>query len=78
MRGFERRVCFAVQRQQEGYGHAVYQTKDFAAGETVLLALGDHLFRGTPVSPYRELGDSAKICRRQKRVRGESDFGRRI
>src|ERR1043166_9270769 len=30
MRGFEPRVRFAVQREQEGYGHAVYQTKNFA------------------------------------------------
>ena len=27
----------------------------------VLLCLGDHLFRGTPVSPYRELADMAKV-----------------
>jgi UTP--glucose-1-phosphate uridylyltransferase len=61
MRGFARRVSFAVQHQQEGYGHAVYQTKDFAGGEMVLLGLGDHLFRGKPVSPYRELADMAKV-----------------
>ena len=61
MRGFAKRVTFAVQREQEGYGHAVFQTKDFAAGEMVLLGLGDHLFRGQPVSPYRELADMAKI-----------------
>lgn len=48
-------VTFAVQHEQEGYGHAVYQTRDFAAGEPVLLCLGDHLFRGTSSSPYREL-----------------------
>lgn len=46
MRGFAKRVSFAVQQQQEGYGHAVYQSKDFASGEMVLLGLGDHLFRG--------------------------------
>ena len=62
MRGFERRVSFAIQREQEGYGHAVFQTKKFAAGEMVLLGLGDHLFRGKPISPYRELADTAKIC----------------
>ena len=50
MRGFERRVSFAVQREQEGYGHAVFQTKKFAGDQMVLLALGDHLFRGKPVS----------------------------
>lgn len=61
MRGFAKRVSFAVQHQQEGYGHAVFQTKDFAGGEMVLLGLGDHLFRGSPVSPYRELADMAKI-----------------
>ena len=61
MRGFERRVSFAVQQRQEGYGHAIFQTKDFAAGEMILLGLGDHLFRGKPVSPYRELADMAKI-----------------
>jgi UTP--glucose-1-phosphate uridylyltransferase len=61
MKKFSERVSFAVQREQEGYGHAVYQTKQFANGEMVLLALGDHLFRGKPASPYRELADTAKV-----------------
>ena len=67
MRGFEKRISFAVQREQEGYGHAVFQTKHFAANEMVLLVLGDHLFRGKhggpcgTHSPYRELADTAKI-----------------
>jgi UTP--glucose-1-phosphate uridylyltransferase len=67
MRGFEQGVSFAVQHQQEGYGHAIFQTKNFAAGEMVLLALGDHLFRGKhggpcgTHSPYRELADTATI-----------------
>src|ERR1035441_5522289 len=61
MKKFSERVTFAVQREQEGYGHAVFQTKQFAAGEMVLLGLGDHLFRGKPNSPYRELADTATI-----------------
>ena len=61
MKKFSERVTFAVQREQEGYGHAVFQTKNFANGEMVLLGLGDHLFRGKPISPYRELADMAKI-----------------
>ena len=61
MRGFAKRVSFAVQTQQEGYGHAVFQTKSFANDEMVLLGLGDHLFRGKPVSPYRELADMVKV-----------------
>jgi len=54
-----RRVCFAIQHEQEGYGHAVYQTRKFAGDEMVLLCLGDHLFRGEPVSPYRRLAEMA-------------------
>jgi UTP--glucose-1-phosphate uridylyltransferase len=61
MKKFSERISFAVQREQEGYGHAVFQTKNFANGEMVLLGLGDHLFRGQPVSPYRELADMARI-----------------
>jgi UTP--glucose-1-phosphate uridylyltransferase len=61
MKKFAGRVTFAVQRQQEGYGHAVFQTQKFAGGEFVLLVLGDHLFRGRPVSPYRELAQMAAV-----------------
>lgn len=61
MRGFAQRVSFAVQHQQEGYGHAVFQTRAFAGGEMVLLGLGDHLFRGHPLSPYLELADMATV-----------------
>jgi UTP--glucose-1-phosphate uridylyltransferase len=59
MRHFAGRVTFAVQQRQDGYGHAVYQTKAFAGGESVLLCLGDHLFRGKSVSPYLELAQMA-------------------
>jgi UTP--glucose-1-phosphate uridylyltransferase len=62
MRELGERVSFAVQQQQEGYGHAVYQTKAFANGEMVLLCLGDHLFRGGGLSPYRELSEVAANC----------------
>jgi UTP--glucose-1-phosphate uridylyltransferase len=61
MASFAERITFAVQHQQEGYGHAVFQSRAFAAGEMVLLGLGDHLFRGAPVSPYRQLAELAQI-----------------
>ncbi len=61
MRDFSRRLTFAVQTQQEGYGHAVFQTRAFADGEPILLGLGDHLFRGKPISPYAELAKMAAI-----------------
>ncbi len=55
MRELAKGLHFAVQEKQEGFGHAVYQTKTFANGEPVLLGLGDHLFQGAPLSPYAEL-----------------------
>lgn len=55
-------VQFVVQARQEGYGHAVYQSKEFAGGAPVLLCLGDHLFRGNPVSPYQELARMAEAA----------------
>ena len=61
MRELVQCVTFAVQREQEGYGHAVYQSKAFAAGEPVLLCLGDHLFRGETLSPFCELADMAAL-----------------
>ena len=61
MRELANRVSFAVQHEQEGYGHAVYQTKKFAGDEMVLLCLGDHLFRGKSVSPCKELAEMFKL-----------------
>jgi UTP--glucose-1-phosphate uridylyltransferase len=40
----EGRLRFAVQNEPEGYGHAVWRAKTFAAGEPFLLLLGDHLY----------------------------------
>ncbi len=39
-----RRLQFTVQQQPLGYGHAVACARAFAAGEPVLLLLGDHLY----------------------------------
>jgi len=55
MRAWADRLTFRAQTTQEGFGHAVYQTHDFAAGEPILLCLGDHLFRGSPESPHAQL-----------------------
>ena len=40
----EGRLRFAVQPEAEGYGHAVWCAREFAAGAPVLLLLGDHLY----------------------------------
>ncbi len=41
------RLRFAVQPEPEGYGHAVWCAREFAAGEPVLLLLSDHLYIST-------------------------------
>ena len=56
------RICFAVQETQEGYGHAVYQSKEFASGDPILLCLGDHLFRGGTQSCHSQLMEAYGLC----------------
>jgi len=56
------RISFAVQVDQEGYGHAVYQSKSFADGDPVLLCLGDHLFRAKGTSCHRQLMEAYCLC----------------
>jgi len=40
-----RRVSFAIQPIQEGFGHAVYCAREAVGNEPFLLMLGDHLYR---------------------------------
>ena len=40
-----RRVKFAIQDRQEGFGHAVYAAREAVGGEPFLLMLGDHISR---------------------------------
>ncbi len=42
-----RHVRFVVQRNQEGFGHAVYCAREAIGDEPFLLMLGDHLYRAT-------------------------------
>ena len=46
MAAMAERIRYVTQPTQDGYGHAVFQSREFADGEPVLLCLGDHLFRG--------------------------------
>jgi len=39
-----RRLTFVVQKAQEGYGHAVYQAREWVGDEPFLLTLGDHIY----------------------------------
>ena len=40
-----RRVTFAIQENQEGFGHAVYTAREAVGDEPFLLMLGDHIYR---------------------------------
>ena len=41
---FGERLSFAEQKSAEGFGHAVYQAKQFVGDEPFLLLLGDHVY----------------------------------
>jgi len=62
MRSALDRITFAVQEYQEGYGHAVLQSKAFANSEPILLCLGDHLFRGHDRPCHSQLMDAYEAC----------------
>jgi UTP-glucose-1-phosphate uridylyltransferase len=42
-----RRVSFVIQQSQEGFGHAIYCTREAIGEEPFLLMLGDHLYRSS-------------------------------
>jgi UTP--glucose-1-phosphate uridylyltransferase len=40
----ERALTYVVQQTPEGFGHAVYQSREFVGYEPFLLPLGDHIY----------------------------------
>jgi UTP--glucose-1-phosphate uridylyltransferase len=38
------RLSYVIQKEQEGFGHAVYCARDWVGGEPFLLLLGDHVY----------------------------------
>ncbi len=54
-----RRITFIHQTEQLGFGHAVYQARQWIGDEPVLLMLGDHIYSSkTEVSCARQLVDA--------------------
>jgi UTP-glucose-1-phosphate uridylyltransferase/galactokinase len=45
------KINFVFQKERLGFGHAVYQSREFAGNEPVLLVLGDHIFRSKEGRP---------------------------
>ena len=62
-----KRVTILIQEEQEGYGHAVFCTKDWVGDEPFLLLLGDHVYASNTETScasqlleiYRQVGKSA-------------------
>lgn len=51
-------VSFIIQENQEGFGHAVYTTREQIGNEPFLLMLGDHIYRSNgPVSCAQQMID---------------------
>ena len=46
-----KRLRYVYQEEKRGFGHAVYQAAEFAAGDPVLLLLGDTLYRSNSNKP---------------------------
>lgn len=46
-----KKLCFVFQDEQKGFGHAVFQAKEFADGEPVLLLLGDTIYQSNTNIP---------------------------
>jgi UTP-glucose-1-phosphate uridylyltransferase/mevalonate kinase len=67
-----RRIKFAVQPTQEGFGHAVYCAREAVGDEPFLLMLGDHIYRSTAekscarqlIDAYQQYGVSVVGLRR--------------
>ena len=48
----ERRIAYVEQPAPEGFGHAVFQARDFVGDEPFLLLLGDHVYTTPPGVPF--------------------------
>ena len=55
LRNLQARLTFVLQDSPEGYGHAVYQAREFVGDEPFVLLLGDHVY----------ISRTAKRCARQ-------------
>jgi UTP--glucose-1-phosphate uridylyltransferase len=55
------RLTFVIQERQDGYGHAVYQAKDFVGSEPFLMLLGDHIYLSAHARCAKQVVDQFDI-----------------
>lgn len=57
------KITYIYQNFQLGFGHAVYQARDFAGDEPVLMLLGDHIYStNNPMSCAEQLIEAYEKC----------------
>ncbi len=61
------RITFVEQATQDGFGHAVYCAREWAAGEPFLLMLGDHLY-----------GSDTEVCCARQVIDVYERYGRSV
>ncbi len=65
-----KKIKYAVQEERKGFGHAVYQAKQFIGNEPVLLMLGDFIYRSNlnmsctmqTIKAYRKSGGQLTVA----------------
>lgn len=63
-----KRICYVAQKEQAGFGHAVYCAKEWVGNEPFMLLLGDHVYISNTqercaqqlISKFEKLGEN--IC----------------
>ena len=77
-----KRLIFRIQKERMGFGHAVFQSRDFCMDEPVLLLLGDTIYQSNTDKPccvqlieaYEEINEPVvSIC--EVPLRNVSNFG---
>ena len=72
LHGIAQKLRFVFQEEQKGFGHAVYQSREFAERESVLLLLGDTIYQsyteepciGQVLKTYEQYGKSVVAVHR--------------
>ena len=66
------KISFVVQETQDGYGHAVFQAREWVGGEPFVLTLGDHVYFSEEARSGEETLPPALFPMRVGRIREDS------
>ena len=78
-----KRLHFVVQKEKKGFGHAVYQAREYLNGEAAVLLLGDFLYRSNngvsctqqTIDAYGLSGGKAVVGIREISVGASANYG---